>query len=264
MPRRSVTRPPISGIAFRLFSLYSRRYLRRHVHGVRVVRGTLPEVREDTPVIVCLNHPSWWDPLVALTFANAIFRARAHYAPIDSKALAKYQIFERIGFYGIEGDNWSGAASFLAFGKAILADPASVLWITAEGTFTDVRNRPVRLRPGIGHLIHSAGPLTVLPLALEYTFWDERTPEVLACWGSPLRIASGRTASPRAWTEEIANRLEQTMDHLGELSRTRNRRSFELVLPGQAGIGGIYDHLRRITALVRRERFIRQHGSEEF
>jgi 1-acyl-sn-glycerol-3-phosphate acyltransferase len=190
MPRRSANKPGISRTAFWLFSFYSRLYIRRHVHCLRVVRGTAPQVREDTPVLVCLNHPSWWDPLIALTFANAIFRRRAHYAPIDSQALAKYRFFERLGFYGIEPAGWSGAAAFLAIGKAILADSNSVLWITAEGKFTDVRDRPVRLRRGIGHLIHSAGPVTVLPLALEYTFWNERTPEVLACWGSPVRIAS--------------------------------------------------------------------------
>src|SRR3954451_11403015 len=141
MPRRSVDRPEISGTAFRLFSLYSRRYLRRHVHCLRVVRGTEPEVGDDTPVLVCLNHPSWWDPLIALTLADRMFRGRAHYAPIDSRALTKYRFFERLGFYGIELDHWSGAAAFLTIGKAILADSTSALWISGEGRFADVRDR---------------------------------------------------------------------------------------------------------------------------
>jgi 1-acyl-sn-glycerol-3-phosphate acyltransferase len=228
------------------------------------VRGTTPEVGNDAPVLVCLNHPSWWDPLVALALADATFGDRVHYAPIDATALARYRLFERIGFYGIESDSWSGAATFLRTGNAILANSRSVLWITAQGRFTDVRTRPPELRPGIGHLIHAAGSVTVVPLALEYTFWEERTPEVLACWGSPVRIASGRTLSAEAWTRDIAGRLEQAMDRLAELAKTRDRSAFEAVLTGKAGVGGVYDVFRRVRALLRREPFIRQHGSEGF
>jgi hypothetical protein len=69
---------------------------------------------------------------------------------------------------------------------------------------------------------------------------------------------------PQAFTQDIANRLEQAMDHLAELSRTRSRSAFDVILSGKVGVGGIYDLLRRIRALLKREQFTRQHGSEDF
>ena len=231
-------------------------FLRRHMHSVRVARGSSPSGLDGRPVIVCLNHPSWWDPLVALTLARQTFPERKHYAPIDSAALAKYPMFERLGFFGIEPDSARGAATFLRCGKAILADNRSVLWVTAEGSFTDVRTRPVRLKDGVARLAQQSPTALVVPLALEYVFWQERAPEVLACWGEPL--SSGAT------TEQIAAILESTMDRLAQFAKNRQAAAFNVVLSGAAGVGGVYDLWRGLRARVTGRRFAPQHGSEEF
>ena len=223
---------------------------------MRVVRGSAPSGLDGRPVIVCLNHPSWWDPLVALTLARHTFPDRNHYAPIDSAALAKYPMFERLGFFGVEPGSARGAAAFLRTGKAILSDPQSVLWVTGEGKFTDVRTRPVRLKEGIAKLARGADGVAVVPLAIEYAFWEERAPEVLACWGEPILAELS--------TDEIASRLEAVMDRLGELSQHRQAASFDAVLSGAAGIGGIYDLWRALRARLAGRKFVPQHGSEDF
>lgn len=223
------------------------------MHSVRVVRGSAPAGLEGRPLIVCMNHPSWWDPLTALILAWHTFANRSHYAPIDAAALAKYPMFERLGFFGIEPFSRRGAAQFLCTGRAILADSASVLWVTGEGAFTDVRTRPVRLKPGVEHLVRHTNAI-VVPLALEYVFWLERAPEVLACWGEPLRNAS---------TEEIAERLESAMDRLAVLSQSRQVSEFEVVLSGRAGVGGVYDLWRSLRARIAGRSFEPQHGSEK-
>lgn len=264
MPRLSPDKPRISRWGIRLFSWYASWYLRRHVHALRVVRGSTPANLHGSPVIVCLNHPSWWDPLVALTLANRTFRGRSHYAPMDSYSLAKYRVFHRLGFFGIERNSVAGAARFLRVGKAILEESRSVLWITAQGVFTDARSRPVRLRSGIGHLVHSLNSVTIVPLALEYTFWEERSPEVLACWGEPIVISAEEDNSPSDWTQAIAVRLEEALDRLALLSQRRDKDAFDVVLSGISGVGGIYDLIRGVKSRVKRQPFVRQHGSEGF
>ncbi len=42
-----------------LFRAYARRYVRRHFHGVWVQQ---PPPAIAGPVLVVMNHPSWWDP----------------------------------------------------------------------------------------------------------------------------------------------------------------------------------------------------------
>lgn len=249
-------KPRISSSFLHFFACYSRIFLRRHMHSMRVARGSAPTGLDSRPIIVCLNHPSWWDPLVALTLARYTFPKRNHYAPIDSTALAKYPMFERLGFFGIEPDSARGAATFLRCGKAILGDDHSVLWVTAEGSFTDVRTRPVRLKDGVARLAQQNPTAVVVPLALEYVFWEERAPEVLACWGEPL--SSGAT------TEQIASSLESAMDRLAQLAKNRQAAAFDVVLSGASGIGGVYDLWRGLRARLAGRRFVAQHGSEEF
>ena len=127
-----------------------------------------------------------------------------------------------------------------------------------------MRNRPVKLRSGIGHLVHSLDRIAaVLPLALEYSFWEERSPEVV-CWGEPMLITTGSQRRPSHWTEVTAGAVERALDRLADLSKRRDKRAFDVLLSGSSGIGGIYDLLRGLRARMTGRRFVPQHGSEDF
>jgi 1-acyl-sn-glycerol-3-phosphate acyltransferase len=210
-----------------------------------------------------MNHPSWWDPLIALTLAYRLMPDRTHYGPIEAAALERYRFFEKLGFFGINPDSPSGAARFLRVGESILAHPGSALWITAQGTFADARQRPAELRKGIGHLVHRLDGVTVIPLALEIAFWEERFPEALARLGEPIRVSQGRSQSPDTWTALIARQLERTQDDLARASVARDRLSFDVLLGGRTGVGGIYDIWRAAKAWAHGRRFTSAHGTEK-
>lgn len=246
----------------RLFAAYSRRYLARHFHAVRLSREGLPP-RVDGPLVVVLNHPSWWDPLVAMTLALSAWPDRRHFAPIDAAALERYRLLGRIGLFGVERESLRGAARFLRTAKAVLARSDGAIWITAQGEFRDPRERPVRLRIGVGHLGAAISAGAIVPLAIEYPFWEERLPEALARFGAPL--VAGRPGGPRTpvqWTTLIERSLEQTQDALANEARSRDSDAFETVLSGGAGVGVIYDAWRRVAARIRGERFRREHGRD--
>ena len=258
----TVDLPAISPAVFGFFSRYTARYLRRHFHSVRLAQRELAAAVAGRAVVVCLNHPSWWDPLVSLAIARAVFPARAHYAPIDAAALAKYRLFERIGFFGVEPGTAHGAAAFLRTGGAILSQPGAALWVTVQGEFADARRRPLQPRPGTGHLLHRSRDVAVLPLALEYPFWFEKYPEALARFGDPLLVEEGSTRTPQDWSAAIAARLEHAQQRLAEDSIARRAGAFETVLAGSAGIGGVYDAWRRFRARLTSRPFESAHGGE--
>jgi 1-acyl-sn-glycerol-3-phosphate acyltransferase len=214
------------------------------------------------PLIVVLNHPSWWDPLIGIVLAG-LFPERAHYAPMDAKSLARYRIFENLGFFGVERGTPRGAAAFLHTTAAILSRPNSAVWITAQGDFTDPRCRPPRLRSGVGHLARHLGRGAVVTLALEYPFWDERLPEALARFGEPIAIESGRGLRPADWVERIEANLAATQDTLMAASLRRDPTAFDTLLTGRVAIGGIYDWWRKLQAWLRGEQFRPEHRSEE-
>lgn len=252
--------PAASPALVSLFTRYGARYLARHFHAVRLARSPLPDTAAlyGQPVIVCLNHPSWWDPMICFQLAHRLFPERAHYAPMEAAALGRYSFFARLGLFGIEPGTARGARRFLAVSRHLLARPHTALWVTAGGRFADPRERPLRLRPGLGHLLAGRTDGVVLPLALEYPFWEERLPEALARFGEPIRIAEA--PDPQAWTRLLESRLEATQDALVADSLARDPSRFELLLGGTAGVGGVYDLWRRARARLRGETFVPEHG----
>jgi hypothetical protein len=136
------------------------------------------------------------------------------------------------------------------------------VWIAAQGAFTDARVRPLRLRPGVGHVAARLSRGIVLPVALEYPFWDERFPEALARFGEPISIESSPHLSAGQWVERIEASLEAAQDALVGDALSRNPCAFETLLVGSVGIGGIYDRWRRFWAWMRNERFQPEHGSQ--
>lgn len=259
---RAETAPKISKALLTWFTRYARGYCRRHLHAVRLAREPRPPEPGSRPLIVVMNHPSWWDPLLGIALANARFSGREHYAPIDADALGKYAFLGKLGLFPVERDTPRGAASFLRTSRAILARPGSTLWITAQGHFADPRLRPPGLQAGVGHLAHGLNDAFILPLAIELPFWEERTPEALLRFGDPVRIEHGASRAPEAWTALVEERLGAAQDALALLALRRDAGAFETILGGSAGVGGVYDVWRRLKARLRGERLDASHGGE--
>lgn len=134
-----------------------------------------------------------------------------------------------------------------------------MLWVTAEGSFTDPRLRPVRLRPGVAHLMARDARLMALPLAIEYPFWQESRPEALCRFGPPL-AGAGTVAE---WQDRLETGLAATMDALARDAMAQDPARFELLLGGRAGVGGVYDGFRRVRSVLRGERFRPEHRAED-
>ncbi len=240
MPPSPYKLPEIRAWQLRLFIRYIAFYLHRHFHTLYFLKRAPLDSLEGWPVLVCLNHPGWWDPLLALYLSQRFFPKRHHYGPIASVGLSKYRFFERLGFFGIDPQSRAGASRFLQIGRAVSERPDCALWVTVQGHFTDVRIRPVQIQAGVGHLAHRCERLAVLPLALEYAFWDNRAPEAFACFGEPIWISNGREKSAAEWRETFAAALERTEDALANCVQARKVDAFHPLLSGVSGTGGIY------------------------
>lgn len=250
--------PPFSHRLNGWFMWYVRKYLARNFHAVRLLKGEAAADRPaiaGEPVIFYSNHPGWWDPLTFLFVGEALFPDRMVYGPIDAAALGKYKFMERIGFIGIDPQAWRGAARFLRMLRAAGKRTDVIFWITAQGEFTDPRERPVQLRSGVGHGVASATRGVVVPLAVEYPFWNERLPEAVVAFGPALRIADAGGRSPDEWTAILARELEAAQDRLAAGAMSRDPTRFTTLLSGRVGVGFAYDTFRRLKAWIRGERF---------
>src|SRR5262245_25043270 len=161
---------------FRGFRKYARKYAAKHLHSVRIAKCGRPPESWCGPAIMVMNHPSWWDPIIAFMLSD-LWPDRLDFAPIDARALRKYRFLSKVGMFGIEPGTARGARDFIQIGRSIMSHQNATLWITAQGDFTDVRQRPIRLLGGVGHLAACMEHGVIIPTAIEYAFWNERTPE---------------------------------------------------------------------------------------
>jgi 1-acyl-sn-glycerol-3-phosphate acyltransferase len=246
------------------FHRFLRPYLKRHFHSIAIEHARRPAVdfASGTPLIVYANHPSWWDPLIAHYLHQTLFPDRHFFAPIDAAALEQYRVFEKLGFYGVRLSSTSGAAAFLKTSQSILADPDSAIWITPEGRFADPRDHSAELMPGLAHLCQRTQHAVVLPLALEYVFWDERLPVCLVTLGEAAHTGEHPEWSKPDWARHLTAALRDSQHRLAELTKARDSRPFDHLLLGTRGSGWVYDTCRRIKAVLTGQRFRAGHGDQ--
>lgn len=259
MPDAAIDRrdevPAISRPLLAFFRYIVRRYFRRHFHGVRL-SGAHRLASVSGPLIVYANHSSWWDPMIAYLLAAEVLPHREHFAPMDAAALARYNVLRRLGVFPVEMRTPRGAAQFLRTGRAVLRSGA-VLWVTPQGQFVDPRERPLLFKPGLAALAARAGQCTLVPLAIEYTFWNERSPEALLLIGDPIHVDGERAESiePR-----LKAALEGGMEALKGMAVARNPAAFESTLSFHAaGTGGMYALAQRLRAFVLRRPYHAEH-----
>jgi 1-acyl-sn-glycerol-3-phosphate acyltransferase len=242
-----VDSPHISPAILTFFRRIVRGYFRRHFRAVRISNPHFLAQQASGPVIVYANHSSWWDPMVSVLLAQRLLPERRHYAPMDAAALEKYGILKRIGIFGVDLHSIRGAARFLRTSLDLLAQ-GGVLWITPQGRFADPRERPLAFKPGLAALAaRCPNGCTLLPLAIEYPFWDERLPETLLHFGEPVHII-GQTAEET--DRLLQSALLEAMQTLERKSIARNPAGFELLETGRVGTGGFFQFGQRLKALV--------------
>ena len=208
-----------SPLLFWLFGWYLRWFFWRRFRAVRVSRAGLPRAPSGRPLIIYSNHPSWWDPALYILLATKLFPGRPGFGPMDHESLGRYGVLERMGVFGIALNTPRGAARFLATSLRVLSDPAGILWITAEGAFTDPRRRPVHLRPGIAHLARRV-PGRCHPAARRRVRLLEREPPRGA---RPLRRPDRDGPRPHRGRLDHPPRSRVDPDH--GLARRRERRA---------------------------------------
>lgn len=254
IPRIQIPRISATGLFF--FRGLVRRYFRRHFHAVRV--SCAEHLRQQTgPLIVYANHSSWWDPMVCFLLSAELLPGRPHFAPMDAAALQRYSVLGRLGIFPVQIESARGAVQFLRTGEAIVRS-GGVLWVTPQGRFADNRERPLVFKPGLAALAARLGTCTVLPLAIEYTFWDERKPETLLHFGQPVHVAGERADVIEA---RLLDALAIAMDQLRAKALARDSRGFDITLArGVVGAGGMYAFGKRLRALATRQSYRAEHS----
>jgi len=253
-PEREGVTPAVSPLRLSLYGREGERQLAQYFHAIRLSKSQRPDpvTLRGRPLLIYLNHPTWWDPLICLQLAREVFPDRRHYGPIDAATAGQHRSFTRMGFFEVDSGSARGARRFLTLAQELLGQPDAALWIPAEGRSGDPRERPVRLRSGIGSLAARVRQAVLVPLALEVPFWEAQLPEVLVRFGEELPAGD---ADLRAgdWTEVLEDRLESALDALAAESIARDPARFDVLLAGGAETRGLGQAWRRFLGSFKGE-----------
>ena len=244
-PRPATLIPAAHSPAFtRVFAWYTRRLLSRSFHAVRMDRSSLPALREaradSRPLVLVLNHASWWDPLLAFALGEMCFPGRLGIAPIDAEQLQKFAFFRKIGLFGINPDDPRSLPLMLDYvDRFTRSTPAAIIAITPQGRFTDPRE-PVRIRPGAAAIASRLAPnVRALALTVEYTFWQAKRPEIFL---RAEAIAAPIARSTPAWHRAIESAMQNSAAALARLVIARDESAFEPLFESSgASVNPAYD-----------------------
>ena len=223
-----------SGPFFAFFGFIFERALRQDFNALRLARSGMPPAASMPRLVVYTNHPSWWDAPVYVFVSRHFFANRPIYSPMEAAMLQRYPFMARIGAFGVERGT-RGGLNFLATCRAILSVDSNILVVACQGRFADVRERPLGAERGIAHLADLLPDTTFVPLAIEYTFWAERRPELLLRFGPPIdgETLAALPLAERLLTLETA--LDDAMCGLAEASIKRDATGFHTMLSGAKG-----------------------------
>ncbi len=248
-------------VFLRIFRGYNRFYLKRHFRRV-MLDGDLDALAPQTgvPLLVCMNHTSWWDLLVGMLLEERM-PARNSYTAMDERQLKRYRFFSFLGVIGVDRTCLKGAREFTAHCAELLrGHKNTALWLTVQGEMVSARHRPIRFQPGAGWIAREIGTFEVITVAIEYAFWEDRLP-VAAISVSPAHTYSAdKNFSRRRFTAELEQQLEEQCNQLAIKMEQRAPSVFTTILSGSGGIQPVYDVLRSLAAKLTGNNMDKAHG----
>jgi len=231
------------------FQWYVRRLLRKRFFAVRISRSGVPNAdgwrSHQGPLLLLLNHASWWDPILLAFLQRVWCPDRRVLAAMDRVQLERFTIFRRMGVFGIDPDDPASLPAMVDYvQQTVTREPRTVVMLTPQGRFTDVRES-IRLRPGAAAIAARIPHVRAVSLALEYPFWLDAKPEILLRFSD---VDSPEVSSRAAWQRTLTAAMQANADALAAESTTRDPMRFETIVGGSAAqVNPVYDAWLRLT-----------------
>ncbi|MEC7949072.1 MAG: lysophospholipid acyltransferase family protein [Myxococcota bacterium] len=192
-----------SGPAVAFFQWFARRKIAGALDGV-YIRGldTLRGALAEGPVIVALNHASWWDILLII-WLDGLVGADAR-AVMDARNLKKLPYFGLIGAVPLDRQDKDQSWRDLAAIAELLDRPNRLVFIYPQGRHRPTGIRPLGLKAGVRFLAARA-QVPVIPVSVQYGFRETEKITATVDIGAPL--APPTEGADDGWLVELERAL---------------------------------------------------------
>lgn len=196
----------------KLFAVYNRNLFRRRFSALRV-QGieNLENRNPNLPLVLYVNHSSWWDGLVAFEIGRAT--RLDQFVMMEEKQLKRLFLFRRLGAFSVVRENPREAVRSVNYAVEILMEkPNRALWIFPQGEILPNDTRPLRFYQGLARIVEKTGECLAVPVAMRYEFLGEFKPVAFAKIGSAERFA--HVADAKQITERLSMQLTESLEDL--------------------------------------------------
>lgn len=236
--------PVLDALLYRGFARWS---LWRHFDRVWLQsHGPLPHPRNG-PLIIYLNHSSWWDGYLMYVIHRVVLRGRfdAHLL-MEEKQLRRYRFFRWSGAFSINRDDPEDSRRSQAYAAALLRGGRRprLLFIFPQGKIVPNDRRPLVTYPGIARIVAQAGAVNLCPVALRYELLGRQFPEAFIRIGPCHRPAN--PADIEGTLADITSRLTAACDALRDDVLDLRYERFQPLLRGRRGIDELFDGFLRL------------------
>lgn len=204
------------------------------------VAGALP-TPEHGPLIVYLNHSSWWDGYVAAILHREVLRQRfTAYVMMDEQQLKQYRFFSWIGAFSVDRAHPRRAwASVQYIGRLLAERRDHSLWIFPQGELLPNDRRPIAVHAGTARIVRLAGGATLWPVVARFEFRNEQRPEVFIRAGPAHHVPTDY--DEKTLTAEIQQRLTAAADALRDDVCNDTLDDYRELLRGRPGVNRVFD-----------------------
>jgi chlorobactene lauroyltransferase len=214
----------------RIFSVYNQNLIKRRFHSLKVENlNNLKQKDKRVPLVVYLNHSSWWDGLIFYHLGK--IASLDQFVMMEEKQLKNLQLFRKLGAFSVVRENPREAVKSINYAVNLLKEKTDrTLWIFPQGEIKPNDSRPLYFFHGISRIIEKLGHCRVLPVALRYEFLSEFKPEVFVKVGEIQKFQMNKDFDSKEMTKNLELKLTKLLDNLRNDIAAQNTGSYENIV----------------------------------
>ena len=160
--------------------------------------------------IIYAPHSNWWDGQVGYNLCRRVFKVDIR---MMIEELGRFPILSKAGAFSINKKSAQESMKALKYSVSAMNKPERGLWIFPQGIVKPPNFRPIEFQSGMTFVAQNCvkkyGGINLIPVALNYAFLREYSPEILVEVGDPIILKDDKSDR-----HELTKFLEENFESL--------------------------------------------------
>jgi 1-acyl-sn-glycerol-3-phosphate acyltransferase len=161
-------------ILYPFFKWYAGFIIKRHFGTVRII-GDLHKT--DLPVLIIVNHISWWDGFWIGYLNQKVLHRKVHFMMLEEQ-LRKYWFFNYIGGFSVNKQSKSVIES-LQYASELLSDSKNMVFVFPQGEIQSLHQQNIQFDKGLERILkHKENTVQIMFVANLVDYFSDRKPGI--------------------------------------------------------------------------------------